>query len=170
MIFRMPRLARASSHGWENKCLEAVVAMNAVQNGSPQRAFDLPFPNAGFGSQTACGESYPFELSGMCQRVGITVMAGASGARRFSSLMEPTSALDASVDVEVMREPFRSESAVRHAIAVTHDMGQARMATDRPLREIKDGRSMVEIGSAADVLCLSGTTIPELTHWQRTPQ
>ena len=96
-------------------------------------------------------EKSPFELSGgMCQRVGI-VMAM---LLRPQVLLadEPTSALDASVEVEVMRELLALRAQFGTAIMlVTHDMGVAARMADR-LLVLKDGR-MVEIGSAADVLC-----------------
>ena len=103
------------------------------------------------GLDPALLERSPFELSGgMCQRVGI-VMAM---LLRPQVLLadEPTSALDASVEVEVMRELLALRAQFGTAIMlVTHDMGVAARMADR-LLVLKDGR-MVEIGSAADVLC-----------------
>ena len=151
MIFQDASASLAPVRTVGDQVFEAVAAHErTTEREVRKRAFDL-FRTLNFETPERLWESYPFELSGgMCQRVGI-VMAM---LLRPQVLLadEPTSALDAYVEVEVMRELLALRAQFGTAIMlVTHDMGVAARMADR-LLVLKDGR-MVEIGSAADVLC-----------------
>jgi peptide/nickel transport system ATP-binding protein len=101
-------------------------------------------------SPARCLDAYPHELSGgMCQRA----MIGLALSCRPSLLLadEPTTALDATVQIQILLLLRRLQRELNMAVVlVTHDIGVASEIADR-VAVMYAGR-IVELGAAEDVI------------------
>lgn len=94
--------------------------------------------------------SYPFELSGgMNQRVGIMMAMVLKPDLLFAD--EPVSALDVTVQAQVVREMMKMRDLYNTGIViVTHNIGVAEYMADK-IAVMHQGR-LVEYGKTADII------------------
>lgn len=150
MIFQDPMLALDPVYTIGRQIEEAILAhLGGGRAAARERAHDL-LDKVRIPSPRARLDNYPHEMSGGMRQRAMIALALACEPRLILA-DEPTTALDATVQIQVlliMRELQRALGM--SAIFVTHDLGVAAEVCDR-IAVMYAGR-IVEIGSAEDIL------------------
>lgn len=150
MIFQDPMLALDPVYTIGRQIEEAILAHNACSRSEArERAHDL-LDKVRIPSPRARLDNYPHEMSGgMRQRAMIALALSCNPKLMLAD--EPTTALDATVQIQVLLIIRELQRALgMSAIFVTHDLGVAAEVCDR-IAVMYAGR-IVEIGSAEDIL------------------
>lgn len=177
MVFQEPMTAMNPLLTIEEQIGEAVSAHHPGFTGRERLEFvDRALRRAGFPQPELHRDSFPHQLSGGMRQRAMLAMALVLDPELILA-DEPTTALDAGLQVQLLRELRGTVKEGGHALMfISHDLGAIRAVADR-LAVLYAGRLM-EVGPAAEVLSdpahpytstLVGA-LPRLTVERKLPQ
>lgn len=150
MIFQEPMSSLDPVYTVGTQLQEAMRRTQRTSSKEEHKQAIRALKNVGIQDAERVLRSYPFELSGgMCQRVGIAM--GLIGAPSLLIADEPTTALDATIQAQIL-DLMDDERRERNMamLMVTHDFGVAATVADR-IAVMYAGR-IVETGTPEELL------------------
>jgi ABC-type dipeptide/oligopeptide/nickel transport system ATPase component len=139
MIFQEPSNALNPVMKIKNHMIEVMRYSGQKMSATEMRPlFVKTLADTGLRNPEKILESYPFELSGgMCQRV--IVAMGLLSKSKILIADEPTSSLDLTTQVSILRELYRLRDGGLTIILITHDLGVVAQMADY-VYIIRDGQ------------------------------